>query len=128
MRLLLDTHVLLWWSEDSGDLGHHARRVLEQGRDELLVSAVSAYEMTFKHQLGKLPSGTALLADLDGYLVEQSFGTLPITWRHAAFAGRLSTEHRDPFDRLLAAQALVEDLTIVSNDQALDQFGVRRLW
>lgn len=128
MRLLLDTHAVLWWSEDDSRLGSAARDVLERGDDEMLVSAVSGYEMTFKHQLGKLPSATALLADLDGYLLEQNFTILPISLRHAASAGRLPTDHRDPFDRLLIAQALTEDLTVISNDRAFDRFGVRRLW
>lgn len=128
MRLLLDTHALLWWSEDDLRLGGSARRRLTDGADDILVSPVSAYEMTFKHLLGKLPSATALLADLDGYLKEQGFAILPIEWRHAELAGRLPLEHRDPFDRLLIAQAVAEDLTLMSNDTAFDQFGVRRLW
>ena len=128
MRLLLDTHTILWWSEDDHRLGATARQLLSNGTDELLVSPVSAYEMTFKHQLGKLPSASRLLADLDGYLVEQGFGVLPIGWHHAELAGRLPVEHRDPFDRLLIAQALSDQLTVLSNDEAFDRFGVRRLW
>ena len=96
--------------------------------EPIFISAVSAYEMTFKLALGKLPVARRLLADLSGYLMRQGYEALPISLAHAEAAGRLPLHHRDPFDRLLAAQALAENLTLVSIDDKLDQFGVKRLW
>lgn len=128
MRALLDTHTLIWWAEDDPRLGPGARDALMAGVMEIVVSPVSAYEMTFKHQLGKLPSASALLADLPGYLHEQGFGVEQIDLRHGEMAGRLPVEHRDPFDRLLIAQALIGDLIVISNDAAFDRYGVRRMW
>ena len=78
--------------------------------------------------MGKWPEVTLLLADVPGYLAQQGFGNLPLTMEQAQVAGELPLTHKDPFDRLLAGQALVEDLVIVSIDDQLDQFGVRRLW
>ena len=96
--------------------------------EQIFVSPVSAYEMMFKMTLGKLPVARRLLADLPGYLARQRFDVLPLSLAHAEAAGRLTVKHRDPFDRLLAAQALVENLTLVSIDDKLDLFGVKRLW
>lgn len=84
--------------------------------------------MTYKANTGKLPVAGRLLADLPRYLERQRFTILPVGLAHAEAAGRLPLNHRDPFDRLLAAQALVEQLTFVSTDVEFDQFGVRRLW
>lgn len=95
---------------------------------QIFLSPVSAYEMTFKANTGKLPVARRLLADLAGYLDRQRFDILPVTLAHAEAAGRLPLEHRDPFDRMLAAQALIDDLTLVSIDEKLDQFGIKRLW
>ena len=127
MSLLLDTHALIWFATD---LGRFAPETLNTiyASERVLVSSVSAYEMTFKLTLGKLPVARRLLADLAGYLDRQRFLVLPLSLAHAEAAGRLPMEHRDPFDRLLAAQALAEDLTLVSADQWLDLFGVKRLW
>ena len=128
MRLLLDTHALAWWSEDSPALSIEARQAIGHHASVSFVSAVSAYEISLKHRLGRWPTGAALLANLPLLMATQGFGALPVTIEHAERAGALSPEHRDPWDRLLAAQALVEELTIVSIDDHLDQFGVRRLW
>lgn len=127
MSLLLDTHALIWFATD---LDRFAPETLNTiyASERVLVSSVSAYEMTFKLTLGKLPVAQRLLANLAGYLERQRFHVLPLSLAHAEAAGRLPLEHRDPFDRLLAAQALAEDLTLVSADQWLDLFGVKRLW
>ena len=92
------------------------------------VSTVSAFELTTKHRLGKLAIAEPLLADLSGYLVEQGFATLSLDMASAQLAGRLPGPHRDPFDRLLVAQAITADLALVSNEATFDAFGVRRLW
>lgn len=102
--------------------------MLEGGASDVRVSAVSIYEMRLKDGLGKLPSARSLLADLDGYFREQGFATLDLSARHADLAGRLPLHHRDPFDRMLIAQSLLEDLPILSNEDVFDSFGVRRLW
>lgn len=89
---------------------------------------MNAYELIYKFSRGKLPVAGPLLRDLSGYLRANQLDTLPISFDNAVVAGRLSSDHRDPFDRLLAAQALIEDLTLVSIDDKLDQFGIKRLW
>lgn len=128
MKALLDTHTLIWWSENDQRLGASASAILADAGSELLVSAVSIYEMRLKANLGKLPSAERLLLNLEGYLQDQGFQMLSLTFAHADLAGRLPLQHRDPFDRMLIAQALVENLALVSNETVFDQFGVRRLW
>lgn len=127
MRLLLDTHALIWFATDLDRFSPATLKTIYTA-DQVFVSPVSAYEMAFKHHRGKLPVAARLLADLTGYLEQQRFEVLPVSLDHAGTAGRLSGEHRDPFDRLLASQALVDNLTLISADEVLDQFGVRRLW
>ena len=128
MRLLLDTHALIWWLRGDPRLGASARRAIEDRRNDILVSAVSAFEVTTKHRLGKLPEAEILAQDFDGERRQEGFLALDVTIAHAALAGKLPGAHRDPFDRLLIAQALVEGLTLVSNEALFDGFGVQRLW
>ena len=127
MRLLLDTHALLWLATDSDRFNPATLQAIYKV-DEVLVSPISAYELTFKHALGKLPVATRLLADLPVDLKQQRFDLLPVSLAHAEVAGRLATEHRYPFDRLVAAQALVDNLTLISIDAGLDVFAIKRLW
>lgn len=127
MRLLLDTHTIAWWAEGSNDLPVAMRDLIDDASNDVYVSAVSAYEIALKHRRGKWPGADLLLAALEA-LVEEDFTALPLAFAHASVAGNLPPVHRDPFDRMLAAQALVEDLTIVSIDDKLDRFGVNRLW
>lgn len=128
LRLLLDTHALLWWSLDEPKLSRPAYAVIADPTSHVHVSPVSAFELATKNRLGKLPTAEALLADLDRYLREQGFATLPLDLPSAARAGRLPGPNRDPFDRLLVAQAITADLALVSNEAAFDAYGVRRLW
>lgn len=128
MRLLLDTHTLLWSFNAAPSLSSRARRLIEDGGNEILVSAASAWEIATKVRLGKLPTGEELIADFEGYLAQLGCDALPISLEHALRAGRLPGEHRDPFDRMLIAQAQTEDLPIVSNDRIFDAYGVRRIW
>ena len=128
MRLLLDTHALAWWFEDSPRLGPVARDAIRDTDNIVLVSAVSAFEMATKFHLGKWPEVKALLGGLQDYLDGQRFETLAISLHHAQTAGILPIPHRDPFDRLLIAQAQVEQALLVSNETLFDRFGVRRLW
>jgi PIN domain nuclease of toxin-antitoxin system len=128
VRFLLDTHTLLWTFNDSPSLSPRARRLIEDGSNEMLVSAASAWEIATKVRLGKLPDGEELIGDLDGYLAQLGCDDLPISLDHAVRAGKLSGAHRDPFDRMLIAQAQAENLNIISNDRIFDTYRVQRIW
>jgi PIN domain nuclease of toxin-antitoxin system len=128
MRLLLDTHALLWWATNDAALPSPSRRRISEARSEVLVSAASAWEIATKTRLGRLPSALQLVDDFEGFLVRQDFEALAITVDHGLRAGLLPGYHKDPFDRMLIAQAQAENLAIISNDQVFDQYGVRRLW
>ena len=128
MRFLLDTHTLLWTFTGSTSLSTRARRLIEDGANEILVSAVSAWEIATKVRLGKLPTGEELISDFSFYLGQLGVDALPISMEHALRAGRLPGDHRDPFDRMLIAQAQAEDLPIVSNDRIFDEYHVQRIW
>ncbi|MDE2005130.1 MAG: type II toxin-antitoxin system VapC family toxin [Rhodospirillales bacterium] len=128
MRLLLDTHALLWWLAGDQALSPAARAAIEDEANPVLVSAASAWEITTKHRIGKLPGAAALVADIGGAIAGQGFAELPVSLRHGQAAGALPGPHRDPFDRMLIAQALHEGLVLVSNETAFDAYGVGRLW
>ena len=128
MRLLLDTHTFLWWLSGSERLSVPARTAIGDEANEVLVSAASAWEITTKHRLGKLSGGELIARDVRSGIAGQGFAELAITVRDASRAGGLAGPLRDPFDRMLIAQALVHDLALVSNETVLDRYGVRRLW
>ncbi|MEA2840013.1 MAG: hypothetical protein QOF41_1343 [Methylobacteriaceae bacterium] len=128
MRLLLDTHALIWFLEGSKSLGREASWAIENQSNDVLVSAVSAMEVTNKFRTGKLSQAALLAHDFEATIVAYGFTPLSITVEHASLAGSLDISHRDPFDRLLIAQARIERLALVSNEKAFDAFGVSRLW
>jgi PIN domain nuclease of toxin-antitoxin system len=128
MRFLVDTHVLLWAFNGDPALSKRARLTIEDGSNEILVSAASAWEIATKVRLGKLPTGEILMGDLERYLVRLGFDDLPISLAHAARAGSLAGEHRDPFDRMLIAQAQGENLPVISSDRIFDVYHVQRIW
>ena len=128
MRVLLDTHAFLWWIADSGRLSLAARQVIADETNDIVVSAASAWEITTKYRIGKLPGAEAVALDVAGAISAQGFEHLPISVVDAERAGRLPGPHRDPFDRMLAAQAQARDLAVVSADTALDTYGIRRIW
>lgn len=128
MRLLLDTHALLWWLDGDRRLSLKARRAIASESNSILVSAVSAWEITTKARLGKLPGATDVAADVAACVASQCFLPLDITMLHAQRAGRLPGAPRDPFDRMLIAQSQIEDVALVSDDEAFDAFDVRRFW
>jgi len=128
MRLLLDTHTLLWWLSDDRNLPPSTRKLMTRGNSSLLVSAASAWEIAIKVRLGKLQGASELAADFMGYLAREQFEALPVTVEHAVRAGLLPGPHKDPFDRMLIAQAQAENIPIISNDAAFDDYRVRRLW
>lgn len=119
MRLLLDTHVLLWLLVGDPRLSSRSRERMVAA-DERLVSAVTAYEIGLKATIGKL----TVEADLDQTLDDFGLERLPVSWAHADHAGRLPLHHRDPWDRLLVAQAALEGLVIVTADPAIERYGV----
>lgn len=128
MHLLLDTHAFLWWLDGDRRLSRRARAAIGDSGNTVLVSAASAWEITTKARLGRLPGALDVAADVAGCIAGQAFTPLDITVVHAQRAGRLPGDHRDPFDRMLAAQAQLEDLPIVSNDAIFDSYGVNRYW
>ncbi len=128
MRLLLDTHVLIWWLAGDPALSASAQAAIADPANEAFVSAASAWEIATKYRIGKLPQSAALAADMPGVLTGQGFVELPITVRHGQAAGSLPGPHRDPFDRMLIAQAVLADLVLVSNEAVFDRYGVHRLW
>ena len=128
MRVLLDTHAFLWWIADSGRLSRKARRFIADEANDISVSAASAWEIATKHRIGRLPGGEAVALDVAGCSAGQGFSELPISVSDAERAGRLPGPHRDPFDRMLAAQALARGLVIVSADRVFDRYGLDRLW
>jgi PIN domain nuclease of toxin-antitoxin system len=128
VRLLLDTHAFLWWLDGDRRLSVKARRAIANDSNSILVSAVSAWEITTKARLGKLPGATDVAADVAACVAGQGFLSLDITLLHAQRAGRLPGTHRDPFDRMLIAQSQIEDIALVSDDEAFDAFDVRRFW
>ncbi len=128
MDVLLDTHALLWWLSDDPALAPRARKVIAETRNVLFVSAASAWEIATKVRLGKLPTAADLAADFSGHLEREGFQVLAISGEHAIRAGLLPGLHKDPFDRMLIAQAQGENMPIVSNEKLFDGYGVRRIW
>ncbi len=128
MKLLLDTHALIWWLAGDPDLPARARNAIADTENQIFVSAASAMEICTKYRLGKLPDAALLATELPTYVAAQGFQELPISLQHAALAGSLTIQHKDPFDRFLIAQALIEGLPLASNETLFDNYGVTRLW
>jgi PIN domain nuclease of toxin-antitoxin system len=128
LRVLLDTHTLIWWMTTDPHLSKSARNLIEEKSNTSLVSAVSAWEIATKVRLGRLPAAADLVQDFVADLARERIDILAVTADHGIRAGLLPGPHQDPFDRMLIAQALAENIPIVGNDQALDGYGVRRLW
>ncbi len=128
MNLLLDTHALLWFLNDDPLLSATAKALIEDPSNHKLVSVASCWEIAIKAGLGKLDLGEPASTFLPRELAHNHFDLLTIELRHATFVESLPSYHRDPFDRLLVAQAMIEGIPIVGVDSALDPYGVRRLW
>ena len=120
MRLLLDTHVLAWWLADLSQLRHTVRAAIADPDTQVLVSTASVWEMAQKHHRGRWPEIEGFLADAEAILRDERMQVLPVTLPHALAAGRLDWPHRDPFDRMLAAQAMAEAATLVTADRVFD--------
>lgn len=126
LAILLDTHALIWWASDPEALGRGVRRLLEDERTTVNVSAASAWEIATKVRLRKLewPSQETV----ESYCIGQGFVLLPVTFAHAAHAGAWPHAHGDPFDRMLAAQSHIEHLPIATNDPQVAAFGIEVVW
>ena len=128
MGTLLDTHALIWWAGSDSRITPALRHRLDDPEEEVFVSAASAWEIATKVRLGKLRPPDALLQDFLQAVEDLGFLALPISLRHGYDAGMLPGSHRDPFDRMLAAQARAEDLVLVSADPAFRTLGVSTFW
>ena len=128
MRVLLDTHAVLWWNVDDARLSDAARELIRDGRNEIVVSAASVWEIAIKAAKGRLDLPTTIDRYIDDRLRRNRWSPLPIDTRHVIRAAALPEHHRDPFDRALIAQAQVEGLPIVTMDAAITRYDVETIW
>lgn len=128
MKILLDTHALIWLAEDSPDLSASAREVLLERDNDVFCSVASIWEIAIKLSLGKLKMSVPLEGPFERLLERNGFRIISVEYHHAARVVVLPWHHRDPFDRLLVAQAMVEGMSLLSHDEQLDAYGIRRIW
>jgi PIN domain nuclease of toxin-antitoxin system len=128
IRLLLDTHTLLWWLFDDAELSAAVRSTIVDPQNEILVSAASAWEIATKHRLGRLPEAGDVPVRLPHYLHRARFAVLNISLEHAMAAGALPGPHKDPFDRMLVAQARLEGLAVATTDRVFRDYDVAVIW
>lgn len=128
MRVLLDTSALLWALVEPRRLSRDARTLLEDVETQIFTSSVSAYEIARKYQIGKLATAAAVVKGYGNHLRELGAHELALSRIHAVTAARLPTPHRDPFDRLIAAQSLIEDIPVVTRDEAIASLGASTIW
>lgn len=127
-RFLTDTHTLVWWWNEDKRLSTAARTALADRANPVFSSCVCAWEIANKVRIGKLPEMAAFISDYDALVADAGFQHFDLRHDHALHAGLLAGEHRDPFDRLIAAQALTDDLTIITRDVEFSAFGCKTLW
>jgi PIN domain nuclease of toxin-antitoxin system len=128
VRILLDTHALLWWWFDDPQLSRRARERIADASTEVLVSSASAWEVATKHRLGRLREAEEVVSRFAELVRAARMRPLAVSLEHGIAAGGLPGSHRDPFDRMLAAQALLEDVPIVTTDDAIGTLGARVIW
>lgn len=128
MKLLLDTHALIWWLFDDPKLPSSARRTIADPDNEILVSSASAWEIATKYRRGKLPEVGDLAERFENYITASRFTELPISVAHALAAGRLPGPHKDPFDRMLIAQCRLEGVAIVTADPVFADYDTKTVW
>lgn len=129
MKYLLDTHALIWLARDErSKFSDRVAAIIVADPPSIYISAASAWEMATKNRIGKLPGVELFLEHFEMRVVTAGFSSLGMSIRHSLLAGQLEGSHKDPFDRFLAAQALLEDFTLLSTDREMDTFGVRRVW
>lgn len=127
-EFLLDTHVLLWWLFNDGRLSYTARDLIRARDNRMFVSAASAWEIATKRRIGKLPEAENIVEALPSLLARSRIASMDITFEDALFAGSLDHEHRDPFDRMIMAQAALRKIPIVTNDRAFRSGGAEVVW
>jgi PIN domain nuclease of toxin-antitoxin system len=128
VRLLVDTHTLIWAVDDTSQLSTLATTALQDPGNELLISAATIWEIAIKHGLGKLPLALPYRDWMNRAITDLGLVILPITVEYANAQAGLPMHHRDPFDRLLVAQCQVEQIPLISADAIFDQYGITRLW
>jgi PIN domain nuclease of toxin-antitoxin system len=128
MRALLDTHALIWFLEGDQRLSGLAREIIAKGDNEVLVSIASLWEMSIKHSLGKLELQQPFAELIPKQLESNAIGVLGVDLPHVIELGDLPYHHRDPFDRMIIAQARVETLPVIGDDGAFDAYGIQRIW
>lgn len=122
--MILDTHVFLWWLFDDRRLSDRLRERLADAAQDVFVSSASVWEIATKYRLGKLAQAAEVAGDVPAWIARAGFAPLPISPQHAQLAGGWQHAHRDPFDRMLAAQARIEAMPLATDDAALASFGV----
>jgi PIN domain nuclease of toxin-antitoxin system len=128
MRVLLDTHAVIWWWTDDARLPKAARAVIGEATNSVLVSAASAWELATKYRIGKWPEVASIVESFETLVLRSRFGLLPITAAHALAAGMLDGPHRDPFDRMLIAQTHDQQAMLVSSDRVFRSYAVSVIW
>ena len=128
MKALLDTHALVWWWTDDRRLPRAARAMIAEPDNEVLVSAATVWEIATKNRLGKWPEVERLVTDFESLLLQSRFVGLPVSIAHARLAGTLTGQHRDPFDRMLIAQARLESAVLVTGDAIFRRYRVPVVW
>jgi PIN domain nuclease of toxin-antitoxin system len=128
LNLLLDTHVLAWWVLNSPMLTERAREAIANPGNRIFVSAITPFEMSTKHRIGKWPDIGEFLERFDENIRIERFEHLPVLASHSILAGAFPVEHRDPFDRMLAAQSIIEGMPLITSDPAFAFFDMRTLF
>jgi len=128
VKYLLDTHALLWWWTDDSQLSATARACIQDETNIILISAASAWEIATKHRLGNLSQAGEAISRFNELVELDAFKHLPVSYLHALRAGGLTTDHRDPFDRMLAAQSELEGVPLITCDSAFKAFRVQTVW
>jgi PIN domain nuclease of toxin-antitoxin system len=128
LKLILDTHALIWWWNGDERLSERARGAISNDANSVFVSAASAWEMATKHRLGKLPDVASALPKFGELILSDGFAQLAVHWHHSLLAGQYAQRHSDPFDRMLAAQAQIESAMLVTRDAELKAFGIETYW
>ncbi len=128
MKYLLDTHTLIWWLNDDKRLSATASELIQHPETDIHISAVSAWEIATKLQKGKLPMAVNVLPDFSAMVEENGFIDLPITSAHMVRSALIESEHKDPFDRILAAQSILEGMALISVDEKMPSLGIMTRW
>ena len=128
MKLILDTHTLIWWWNNNPKLTAPARAAISDHANDVFVSAATVWEIATKHRIGKLPEAEGMLNELPKAMHTDGFNHLALNWEHSLLAGQFTHSHADPFDRMLAAQSQLENAVLITRDPAFAAFNIKTLW